>query len=149
MARRNFKDWYDLISEVPHSSGVYEVWSGDVVLYVGQSSNMHRRLHSHTHRSLMLKLGATHIKWTVLKDDLGVRLLLESMLSERYFPVLYREGRYGHYNNLYRRFFWRFFRNYKHPRRWRDGRMGRVGTPAVFDLEIPIKEWRIAGEDAS
>lgn len=149
MEKSKYEWWYVMISDVPASSGVYEVWSGEVALYIGQSSNMLKRLRYHPSRKNFQRLRVTHVRWTSVKNRVGHRVLLESMLTIRYRPILVRES-YGYeFTSLHRRFFWSSFRNYKHPARWVDGRFGMIGTPRMVEQDLPLKKWRMLDDAGS
>lgn len=85
--KRKYNGWYALIAEVPRIGGVYEVWSGDKVLYVGQGRCMYSRLYNHGRRSEFLELGADKIRWTAVADSFG-RLSLESALTFEFRPKM-------------------------------------------------------------
>lgn len=55
--------WMDLVSSCPEMSGVYFVWAGDELLYVGSSIKMRERLVMHTYRDLFAEEGVSKVTW--------------------------------------------------------------------------------------
>jgi hypothetical protein len=86
---RHISDLRD-VSDVIHRSGVYFLCSGDEVLYIGKSANIHGRIGQHAHRRQFDK--AYFLPWPA--DDLDK---IEAALIRAISPVENGKNKNGNY----------------------------------------------------
>lgn len=55
MTKTTAPKWNALIQHLPQDSGVYTVWCGPQLLYVGSSTNLRKRLGCHPYRRHFMK----------------------------------------------------------------------------------------------
>ena len=95
--------WWAIIRDIPAKGrGVYSVWAGDQLLYIGQSIELRRRLEYHTRLEGFLAAGVTHVLYVLVEDDLS-RRCMEEWLTSKHKPVLNRDmgrSKWGHLCSL-------------------------------------------------
>lgn len=47
----------------PKYPGIYSIFAGKIVLYVGMSNNLRRRIEMHNYKDEFIALGATHVEF--------------------------------------------------------------------------------------
>lgn len=81
--------WSRLIDGIPFEAGLYSVWAGDVLLYIGVSERLWLRLSGHDLRNKFLECGANRVLW-MLCPDRTARFETERHLSLVHKPMLCR-----------------------------------------------------------
>jgi excinuclease UvrABC nuclease subunit len=95
--------WLDLVRGIPEATGLYCVWNGSEILYIGTSKNLRQRLMSHTLRDVFAIRGANAVTFVALSceesnswiSDLGnrqKRLSMEKWLIGLHHPPLNGPG---------------------------------------------------------
>ena len=86
--------WIGMAKTVPSGAGVYCVWVGEEVVYIGSSGDMQARLRSHNNRGSFISAGADRITWMKLpnedriklQDHYFFRLAMERWLIRKHRP---------------------------------------------------------------
>ncbi|MEX1228179.1 MAG: exonuclease domain-containing protein [Marinobacter sp.] len=89
----------DILSDLPHSPGVYRFYGeNDVLLYVGKSTNIQQRVASHfsgdhnTNKGVRISESLRRVDWTQTAGELGA-LLLELKQIKSLSPLFNRRSR--------------------------------------------------------
>jgi excinuclease UvrABC nuclease subunit len=82
-----FEFWDDLVNHTQSIPGVYSVWSGNKVLYIGSSHRMRRRLRGHNQWPKFVEYRVTEVRCIEVQDH-RERLAMERWLIRKHRPCL-------------------------------------------------------------
>jgi len=88
--RPHLQKWLDLTKSIPPAQGLYCVWAGNVLLYIGQSKRLKYRLKDHTRKSEFVGMGANAITFTIVETERSrwERTDMEKWLIRKHKPPL-------------------------------------------------------------
>jgi len=81
--------WKEMVSNAPNVAGVYSVWAGEVLLYVGISYSIKDRLLTHNRIADFVTFKADRVLWIECADSIS-RHRTEQYLTVKHQPVLCR-----------------------------------------------------------
>lgn len=84
-----YSKWHLLVLEAPKSGGLYTVYSGDMVLYIGTTKNLAKRLRQHGLIPEFLRCGVDRVEWVICLDATA-RKATEDFLTLAHSPKLCR-----------------------------------------------------------
>jgi hypothetical protein len=82
--------WFAMIQRIPEKGrGLYSVWAGDQLLYIGLSIQLRGRLVHHERLAEFIAGGATHVEFMLIADK-KARHCAEEWLIDKHRPPLNR-----------------------------------------------------------